>query len=93
MGDKEMQTTSSNPLAVTSLVLGIIGALGQVVFWIYIPGVLALLAVLFGFRARRRASAGAARGTMATWGLSLGVLGVVANLVLGILGAVGVFAD
>ena len=90
MADAQLETTRWNPLALASLVLGILGVLGQVVFWAIIPGVLAVVAAVLGFRSRGGSAAGAARAA-ATWGFRLGVVGITANIVLLVALAAGAF--
>jgi len=85
MTDAGTPTTRSNPLAVTAVALGILGLVGQLFWWALVPGVVALLAAALGFIARRKASAGASGAALAAWGLSLGLLAILVNIVLIIL--------
>jgi hypothetical protein len=71
-------------MAVTALVLGIIGvAAGLVPLLFFLGWILGVLAIVFGAIARSRATKNPAVGrkTMATWGLGLGVAAIVAGVI------------
>jgi hypothetical protein len=75
-----------NGLGVAALVLGLLGLLLAVVTgWIpcvglFIPLIPTLLAVIFGFVGRGRASQGAPHGGVATAGLACGVIGLLLTI-------------
>ncbi|MGW7271870.1 DUF4190 domain-containing protein [Streptomyces sp. NPDC054864] len=79
-------TRSSNGMAVTALVLGIVAL---VFFWTVIGGVvLGLLALVFGIIGARRARGGRAPyGKMSVIGAVLGALGLIASGVILAIGA------
>ncbi len=72
-------------LAITALVLGI---LGLITSFVLIGGVLGLIALILGFIASGRAKRGQARGRgMAITGIVLGVLSVIIAIVIVVVGA------
>jgi protein-S-isoprenylcysteine O-methyltransferase Ste14 len=69
--------SSANGLAVTSLVLGILG------IFIQLFGILPILAIVFGVMARRRITGGSPGSSgMATAGIVLGVVGLIILIVV-----------
>ena len=75
-------SASSNGFAVTALVCGIVGAvLGVLPF--FVGWILGIIAIVFGVLARKRAEADPAIGRkgMATAGIVLGIIAIVASIV------------
>jgi hypothetical protein len=82
MSQGTQTTPQGNGLAVAALVLGLLGLLLAVATgWIpcvglFLPLIPTLLAVIFGFVGRGRASQGAPHGGVATAGLACGIIGL-----------------
>jgi len=73
-----------NGLGITALVCGIVGLCFTFTYFLgpWVGGPLSVLAIIFGAIGRKRASRGEATNrTMATWGLSLGILAAVIAVV------------
>lgn len=76
-------TIPANGMAVSALVLGIVGSvLGLVPLTGFIALICGILALVFGFVGYGRAREGAPHKTMAIWGIVLGA----AAIILGIIG-------
>lgn len=81
----------SNGSAVAGFVLGLIGLITSIIplFALIFPGILDVLAIIFGIRGRRQAAAGARQGGLATAGLIMGIIGLVLFVIWWILFAIG----
>jgi hypothetical protein len=80
-----------NGVAVASFVCGVIGVILSIIppFFIFIvPGLLDILGIVFGVRGRRNAATGARQGGLATAGLVMGVIGLLAFVLWWLLVAV-----
>ena len=67
---------AGNRTAAGSVVVGVLGMAGVVVFWVGVPLVLGIGSVLLGRLGTMRADHGAGRGTLARIGLVCGVLAI-----------------
>jgi hypothetical protein len=81
----------SNWLAVVGFILAVVGLLGAIVFWLGFPPLCALAGAILGWFGLRRASEGAGREGLAKAALVIGVIAVVVNVLLVIIGAAGGF--
>ncbi len=83
-GTSPAAVAEGNTKAVASLILGIVAAVAGVTPVLFFFGwVLGIPAIVFGALGRRHANRrpGAGRKVMATWGLALGLVGVVAGVI------------
>ncbi len=81
-----LQRAEGNTPAKVGLIIGILGVLGNGLFWSGLPFVLGAGALVLGIEGRKRSAIGYGRAGMAQWALILGAVAVVGWIVLSIIG-------